>query len=264
VRHGEHAAPRRRGVRWLCALALLTAAVVAAAIAVDTRPGRRPDGGRDVAGGGHQLAVDAGAQSASPVPQPPTRPPRRGTYVWSQVAPSGEIQVRTWITARTPVEQLYLSTPDPDRTSGPARAVDVVVTNLSGAQLARAANVGAGMRRVRLSAATTGLYLSYTIQAGMDETTPTVAGRKLAQALAMTVTYDGADGVVRHLVTAAPGRVLNVACLHEEAHGPAVPRACGRPTGQGQWTVDLHGTQRQDRLLAQVEASPSGTVTGGA
>jgi hypothetical protein len=68
----------------------------------------------------------------------------------------------------------------------------------------------------------------------------------------MDVDYAGAGGVVRRLVT-APGTVLNVACLRPSKDFDATPRPCGKPTGDGDWLVDLSGADRNDRLLAQVE-----------
>jgi hypothetical protein len=87
----------------------------------------------------------------------------------------------------------------------------------------------------------------------MDAVPPTVPGRGLARVLSMVVTYDGIDGVVRHLVTIDGGRVLNVACLAANAGSEGAPRPCGRPAGQGRWTVDLSEGHRADRLLAQTE-----------
>jgi hypothetical protein len=67
----------------------------------------------------------------------------------------------------------------------------------------------------------------------------------------MVVTYDGIDGVVRHVVTVNGGRVQNLACVAASAGSAGAPRPCGRPAGQD-WTVDLHEGHRADRLLAQV------------
>jgi hypothetical protein len=207
-------------------------------------------------GGDRAQAVDAGTGSTGPVPEPPTRPPRRGTYVLSTVTAAGQVQVRTWITGATPVHELTLSTPDPGTGTGSPQARDVVVRGLDGTLMAVVVRVGSKEQRVDLGATTTGLYLTYRIEGGIDGATPTVEGRSLARVLAMEVSYDGADGVVRHLVR-AEGQVLNVACLAAYQ----APRPCGRSTGDGQWTVDLHEGRQQDQLLAQIESSPSGQVT---
>ena len=86
----------------------------------------------------------------------------------------------------------------------------------------------------------------------MDDASQTVRSRTLARVLGMDVDYDGAGGVVRRVVTAT-GTVLNVACLRPTEDFDESPRPCGKPTGDGDWVVDLRGDHRHDRLLAQLE-----------
>ena len=86
----------------------------------------------------------------------------------------------------------------------------------------------------------------------MDDAPQTVQTRTLARVLGMDVDYDGAGGVVRRVVTSS-GRVLNVACLRPTDDFDESPRPCGKPSGDGDWTVDLRGDDWHDRLLAQLE-----------
>jgi hypothetical protein len=196
---------------------------------------------------GQAAAVDAEARTPGGVPRPPTRAPAHGTYVLSSITGAGRIEVRTWIRSAAPVAVLLLRTPEPDARPGSAVARDVEVRDQDGAVVARVEKVGPTLRRVRLNTASTSLYLTYTIEGGLDSAKPTVPGRALALVLAMVVTYDGAQDMVRHVV-GADDRVLNVACRS----GDDAPRACGRPIGDGRWIVDLHGERRGDQLLAQV------------
>ena len=86
----------------------------------------------------------------------------------------------------------------------------------------------------------------------MDDASATVQTRTLARVLGMDVDYDGAAGVVRR-AGHGPGTVLNVACLRRTDDFDESPRPCGKPTGDGDWVVDLDGDDRDDRLLASLE-----------
>jgi hypothetical protein len=186
------------------------------------------------------------------VPPPPAEAPREGMYVLSAVGPDGTVEVQTWVRSATPVSELRLTTTDPDLLPGSVESMDLTVHGLDGTLLAHRDTVGTNPQRVRLRVASTGFYFSYTIEGAMDDASQTVQNRTLARVLGMDVDYDGAAGVVRRVVT-APGTVINVACLHPTEDFDESPRPCGRSSGEGDWTVDLRGAHRNDRLLAQLE-----------
>jgi hypothetical protein len=191
-------------------------------------------------------------RSPRAVPPPPADAPAEGMYVVSNVTEDGQVDVQTWVRSPSPLDELELTTTDPDLLPGSVESLDLVVRALDGTMLAHRDSVGTNHQRIRLRAPATDLYFSYTIDGAMDDASETVAGRALARVLAMDVDYAGAGGVVRRLVS-APGTVLNVACLRPTEDFDAAPRPCGRATGDGDWVVDLRGPDRGDRLLAQLE-----------
>ena len=170
----------------------------------------------------------------------------------SSVADDGTVAVQTWLRARTPVSELRLTTTDPDLLPGSAESLDLRVHSLDGALLAQRDSVGTNPQRIRLRSPATELYFSYTIDGALDDASQTVQNRTLARVLGMDVDYDGAGGVVRRVVTST-GTVLNVACIRATEDFDEAPRPCGKPTGDGDWTVDLTGDDWHDRLLAQLE-----------
>jgi hypothetical protein len=174
-------------------------------------------------------------------------------YVLSSVTPDGTVDVQTWLRAGSPVSELRLATTDPDLLPGSVESLDLVVHDVDGALLAHRDSVGTNQQRVRLRAAATDLYFSYTVDGAMDDASQTVRNRTLARVLGMDVDYDGAGGVVRRVVTAT-GTVLNVACLRPTDDFDESPRPCGKPTPDGGWVVDLRGDDLHDRLLAQLES----------
>jgi hypothetical protein len=197
--------------------------------------------------------VEATPKAVPPFPQDA---PAEGLYVHSDVTAEGGIEVQTWLRTPTPISELRLTTTDPDLLPGSVESLELVVRALDGATLARRASVGTNPQRIRLRAPATELYFSYTVDGGLDDTSQTVEGRRLARVLAMDVDYDGAGSTgstVRRLVT-APGTVLNVACLRPSEDFDATPRPCGQSTADGDWVVDLTGADRGDRLLAQLES----------
>jgi hypothetical protein len=183
----------------------------------------------------------------------PADMPTEGMYVASDVAADGSVEVSTWIRSAQPVEQLSMTTTDPDLLPGSVESLDLVVRTMDGKMLAHRDTVGTNPQTIRLRQAATELYFSYTVDGAMDTASPTVPGRTLARVLAMDVDYAGAAGTVRRLVS-SPGTVLNVACLDPAQDFDAVPRPCGQATADGDWVVDLTGAQRQDRLLASIES----------
>jgi hypothetical protein len=175
-------------------------------------------------------------------------------YVVSDVQKNGQVNVQTWLRAPQPITQLRMTTTDPDLLPGSVESLDLVVRTMDGKLLARRTSIGTNHQTIRLRAAAQELWFSYTVDGGLDDATSTVPGRKLARVLGMDVDYEGASaGLVRRLVT-APGTVLNVACLRSRSGFQASPRACGKPTADGGWVVDLKGRERRDRLLASLEA----------
>ena len=147
-----------------------------------------------------------------------------------------------------------MTTTDPDLLPGPVESLDLVVRTMDGRLLAHRSSIGTNHQTIGLRAPTQALWFSYSVDGGLDDATSTVPGRTLARVLAMDVAYQGASGgVVRRVVT-APGTVLNVACLRPHSGLQASPRACGQPTPDGGWVVDLKGRDRRDRLLAQLES----------
>jgi len=229
-----------RGLKALAAVAVVVALVALGFRAVTNR--------------GHQdpAASPSSKRSARDVPPPPADAPPEGMYVLSDVTADGTVQVQTWVRAATPISELRLTTTDPDLLPGSVESLDLKVHDLDGTLLAHRDTVGTNPQRIRLRAPATDLYFSYTVDGAMDDASATVESRTLARVLGMDVDYDGAGGVVRRVVTAA-GTVLNVACLRPSEDFDESPRPCGKPTGSGDWTVDLRGAHWHDRLLAQLE-----------
>jgi hypothetical protein len=192
-------------------------------------------------------------RSHATLPPTPADAPDEGLYVVSDVTADGDVDVQTWLRAPQPITELELTTTDPDLLPGSAESLDLIVRTMDGKLVAHRDSVGTNHQHIRLREPAADLFFSYTVDGAMDDASSTVAGRTLARVLGMDVDYVGADtGVVRRLVT-APGTVLNVACLRPRSGFQATPRPCGKPTGEGDWLVELHGAARNDRLLAQLE-----------
>ena len=228
-----------RGLKALAAVAVVVALVVFAfrAVSQDDNQPRRT----------------ASPRSHATVPPVPDGAPREGMYVVSNVQTDGQVEVQTWVRASHPISRLLMTTTDPDLLPGSVESLDLVVRAMDGRLLAHRSSIGTNHQTIRLRAPAQELWFSYTVDGALDEATSTVPGRKLARVLGMDVNYDGASaGVVRRLVT-APGTVLNVACLRPRSGFQASPRACGKPTADGDWVVDLKGRERRDRLLASLE-----------
>ena len=230
-----------RGLTALAAVAVVVALVLFGFRAL-TRDDPDPSGGGPPASG-----------SRATVPPTPADAPAEGMYVISTVTADGKVEVETWLRVPQPITELDLTTTDPDLLPGSTESLDLIVRAMDGSLVAHRDSVGTNPQLIRLRDPVSDLYFSYTIEGGMDDASSTVPGRTLARVLAMDVDYAGAGGVVRRLVT-APGTVLNVACLRPSTDFDDAPRPCGRPTGDGDWLVDLRGEDRQDRLLAQLEA----------
>jgi hypothetical protein len=205
---------------------------------------------------GHDDKEPAAAPTSEPsgrdVPPRPADAPDKGMYVLSSVTGDGEVEVQTWLRSAAPISELRMTTTDPDLLPGSVESLDLKVHALDGTLLAHRDSVGTNPQRIRLRAPATDLYFSYTVDGGMDDASQTVQNRSLARVLGMDVDYDGAGGVVRRVVSAT-GTVLNVACLRPTDDFDESPRPCGKPTGDGDWTVDLRGADWHDRLLAQLE-----------
>ena len=191
------------------------------------------------------------------VPPPPADAPDEGMYVLSSVTAEGTVEVQTWLRAAAPISELRMTTTDPDLLPGSVESLDLRVTGLDGTLLAQRDSVGTNPQRIRLRSAATDLYLSYTVDGAMDDASQTVQTRTLARVLGMDVDYDGAGGVVRRLVTAT-GTVLNVACLRPTDDFDESPRPCGKPTGNGDWVVNLRGDE-----LARPAPGPAGGLKPG-
>ncbi len=230
-------------IRALKALAAVAAVVALVVLAFQTLTGEDAQG---------PAATPTSKRSARDVPPPPADAPDEGMYVLSDVTADGSVEVQTWLHATTPISELRLTTTDPDLLPGSVESLDLKVHDIDGTLLARRDTVGTNPQRIRLRAAATDLYFSYTVDGAMDDASATVQTRTLARVLGMDVDYDGAGGVVRRVVTAT-GTVLNVACLQPTDDFDESPRPCGEPTGDGDWTVDLRGDHLHDRLLAQLE-----------
>jgi hypothetical protein len=224
--------------------ALAAVAVVMALVALGFRVLSRHDAKEPA-------AAPTSEREGRDVPPRPAAAPDDGMYVVSSVTADGEVEVQTWIRAAAPISELLMTTTDPDLLPGSVESLDLRVHALDGTLLAHRNSVGTNPQRIRLRAPATDLYLSYTVDGAMDDTSQTVQNRSLARVLGMDVDYDGAGGVVRRLVTAA-GTVMNVACLRPTEDFDESPRPCGKPTGDGDWTVDLRGADWHDRLLAQL------------
>ncbi len=198
-------------------------------------------------------AAPSSERATRDVPPPPADAPAEGMYVLSSVNADGTVEVQTWLRAATPISELRLTTTDPDLLPGSAESLDLLVHDVDGTLLAHRDSIGTNPQQVRLRAPATDIYFSYTIDGAMDDASQTVQTRTLARVLGMDVDYDGAGGVVRRVVTST-GTVINVACLRPTDDFDESPRPCGKPTGDGDWVVDLRGDHRHDRLLAQLES----------
>jgi hypothetical protein len=228
-----------RGLKALAAVAVVVALVVFAyrAVSQDDDEPRRT----------------ASPRSHVTVPPAPDRAPREGMYVVSAVQADGHVKVQTWLRAAHPISRLRMTTTDPDLLPGSVESLDLVVRSMDGRLLAHRSSIGTNHQTIRLRAPAQELWFSYTVDGALDDATSTVPGRKLARVLGMDVDYEGAStGLVRRLVTSS-GTVLNVACLRPRSGFQASPRACGKPTADGGWVVDLKGRDRRDRLLASLE-----------
>ena len=229
-----------RGLKALAAVAVVVALVVLGFQALLGGDDKEP------------AAAPPSERSAREVPPPPADAPGEGMYVLSSVGADGAVEVKTWLRVAAPVSELRMTTTDPDLLPGSVESLDLRVHGLDGTLLAQRDSVGTNPQRIRLRAAASELFFSYTIDGAMDDASQTVQNRTLARVLGMDVDYDGVGGVVRRVVTSS-GTVLNVACIRPTDDFDESPRPCGKPTGDGDWTVDLRGDDRQDRLLAQLE-----------
>ena len=162
--------------------------------------------------------------------------------------------MQTWLRTPSPISELRLTTTDPDLLPGSVESLDLRVHDLDGNLLAQRETVGTNPQKITLRNAATELFFSYTIDGAIDDASQTVQTRTLARVLGMDVDYDGAGaGVVRRLVTSS-GTVMNVACIRPTDDFDESPRPCGKPTGDGDWTVELRGDDWHDRLLAQLQS----------
>lgn len=198
-------------------------------------------------------ADSEGSLVGQTVPAAPAGMPTIGMYVLSEVQSTGEVTVSHWIRTGTPIDRLDLLTADPDQLLGTVEALGVVVSSTDAEVLARREFVGTRQQSVYLSRPVAELYLTYVVPGALDEATSSVPGRTLARVTAMDVDYDGESGPVLRVIR-SPGTVLNVACLSQDAAANTPPRPCGHATDEGGWEVVLSGDQRNDRLLAQLEA----------
>ena len=174
-----------RGLKALAAVAVVVALVVL---------GFRALTGHDAQGARRRAVVEADPRD---VPPPPADAPAEGMYVLSEVTADGTVEVQTWVHAATPISELRLTTTDPDLLPGSVESLDLTVHDVDGRLLAHRDSVGTNPQRIRLRAAATDLYFSYTIDGAMDDASQTVQTRTLARVLGMDVDYDGAGGVVR-------------------------------------------------------------------
>ncbi len=230
-----------RGLKALAAVAVVVAMVVFGFRALTGDDDNEP-----------AAAPSSSERTGREVPPPPADAPKEGMYVLSSVGADGTVEVQTWVRVAAPISELRMTTTDPDLLPGSVESLDLRVHGLDGTPLAQRDSVGTNPQRIRLRAAATELYFSYTIDGALDDASQTVRTRTLARVLGMDVDYDGAGGVVRRLVTST-GTVLNVACIRPTQDFDEAPRPCGKPTGTGDWVVNLRGDDWHDRLLAQLE-----------
>jgi hypothetical protein len=232
-----------RGLKALAAVALVVALVTLGFQALSGRDDQDKQ----------PAAAPSSKRTPFDVPPPPADAPSEGMYVLSSVSADGSVEVQTWLRVAAPISELRLTTTDPDLLPGSVESLDLTVHDLDGTLLAHRDSVGTNPQRIRLRASATDLYFSYIVDGAMDDASQTVQNRTLARVLGMDVDYDGSGGVVRRLVTSA-GTVMNVACIRPTQDFEESPRPCGKPTGEGDWVVDLTGDDLHDRLLAQLEA----------
>jgi hypothetical protein len=167
-------------------------------------------------------------------------------YVRTRVLPSGQLLVRHWIRAGSPVSRVRLVVPD---VSGlPAGAVSVHKVVIAGDQREVAAGRHGQAGREYTFPPARDLYVSYRLE-GTLEHSGSVAGRALARITSLDV--ETGVRLTRSIRVIEGPRILSLAC---SAPTPgALPSPCGQQDGSGPWTVRLDPRTSRDRVMAQVD-----------
>jgi hypothetical protein len=220
------------------------ALVVALSILYIVRP-IIPHNGSGSATGGTSTTQTA-RPGAAAVPQPPPAAPEVGSYVESRIGANGDVLVRQWIRSPKALSGIRLEVPVvPGGSKIRATGLSVAADRSA---VAAPKVVGASGRQLHFDKPAKAVYVRYTLH-GVVERSPSVPGRALARLTMLHVGYSPRTGP--SLVTLLNAKVLSTACASTPS---AVPRPCGAPE-KGAWRVVLHGADRSDAVMAQVNLS---------
>ena len=180
------------------------------------------------------------------VPPSPAALAPDSSYVLTRVTRSGDLLVREWIRSSEDLVSLQLEAPMPARTPArdPIRAQQVRVV-VDGRVTDGLDAIGAGTGYYTF-APTRDVYLDYRLVGAVDMA-GTVAGRGLARATSLVVTYSPRPVTSTRTITGA--EVLGLACTPPGARTAALTRPCGGPDGAG-WTVQLDDEDADDEVVA--------------
>ena len=178
--------------------------------------------------------------------EPPVALPVNGSYVETDVLPSGDLKVTHWIHAKVPQFSVKLMAPVLAGTdSGMVTATGVEVA-ADGRVVPGAESVGSVSQSYQFHGAES-IYVTYVLSGAMELST-SVEGRALARVTALDLEYVSMGGESVRTVQGA--EVLNLACSPSNAPD-AAPTPCGEPDSDG-WQVRLTGKKWNDHVMAQL------------
>jgi hypothetical protein len=189
---------------------------------------------------------DPGEEARTLPFEPPIGLPVNGSYVETDVLPSGDLRVTHWIHTKVPQFSIKLMAP-------------VLAGIDSGTVTATGVEVAADGRVVPGSSSVDGvsqsypfhgaesIYVTYVLSGAM-ELSSSVEGRALARVTALDLEYLSMGGESVRSVQGA--EVLNLACSPSGAPD-ASPKPCGKPDSDG-WKVRLTGKKWNDHVMAQL------------
>ena len=183
-------------------------------------------------------------------PGQPSRPPAASLPIdgWpiaaesravTEVVPGGDLEVTHWIHAEDPIDELTLSLPDLEGAEVSATDVEVTADGRAASGPAAVAPSGA----TYAFADATRIQVRYRMT-GAVELSTSADGRGLATTTSLDVTATQA----RDVRVVRSQEVLSLACAEPDEQ----PVPCGESDGDGQWRVELAGTDAGSRVLAVV------------